>query len=187
MNRWIGEKDDFSRARCSTQDFALLISQDVVSLQSPKGHPLFPTFTAASPLSMLEWIVTTCLVANVSWMVQLQAEGGMQSNTDRLCLLIPFTSAPNTWQNRNQVFPDAGYIDNLAIGAKKFMRYIANSKTHPRTHPTDENWYKHDPIFQLYRSTRLLLGHFISSKCSHYHQTTLHVDWRSLHFISGQR
>ena len=33
MNRWIGEKDDFCRARCSTQDFALLMSQDVFSLQ----------------------------------------------------------------------------------------------------------------------------------------------------------
>jgi len=28
-----------------------------------------------------------------------------------------------------------------------------------KTHPTDENWYKYDPIFQLYRSTRPLLGH----------------------------
>jgi len=34
MNRWIGEKDDSRRARCSTQDFALKISQDVFSFQS---------------------------------------------------------------------------------------------------------------------------------------------------------
>ena len=45
---------------------------------------------------------------NMLW-VQLQAEGGMQSNTDKSCLLIPFTSAPNTWQNRNQIFSDAGH------------------------------------------------------------------------------
>ena len=40
-----------------------------------------------------------------------------------------------------------------------------------KTHPTDENWYKYDSIIQLYRSTRPLLGHSTSSKCSHYHQT----------------
>ena len=68
----------------------------------------------------------------------------MQSNTDRSCLLIPFTSAPNTWQNRNQVLPHAGHADPLAIGVKKSVH------------------------FQLYRSTRLLPGHSTSSKCSHY-------------------
>ena len=95
--------------------------------------------------------------------VQLQAEGRMQSYTDRSRLLIPFTSALNTGQNRNQVFPDAGHVDYLAIGAKKSMHYIANNEDTMKIHPTDENWYKHDPIFQLYRSTRLLLGHSISS------------------------
>jgi len=52
----------------------------------------------------------------------------MQSNTDRSCLLIPFTSAPNTGQDRNQVFPDAGHVDYLTIGAKKSMHYIANNE-----------------------------------------------------------
>jgi len=33
MNRWMGEKDDFRIARCSIQVFALLIFQDVFSLQ----------------------------------------------------------------------------------------------------------------------------------------------------------
>jgi len=73
--------------------------------------------------------------------------------TSESCLLIPFTLALNTWQNRNQGLPHAGHADPLAIGAKKSVH------------------------FQLYRSTRPLLGHSISSKCSHYHQTTLHVDW----------
>jgi len=77
---------------------------------------------------------------NMLW-VQLQAEGRMQSNTDRSCLLISFTSAPNTWKNCNH----AGHADPLAIGAKKSVH------------------------FQLYFSTRPLLGHSISSKCSHYH------------------
>jgi len=52
----------------------------------------------------------------------------MQSNADRLCLLIPFTSAPNTGQDRNQVFPDAGHVDYLTIGAKKPMHYMANNE-----------------------------------------------------------
>jgi len=55
--------------------------------------------------------------------VQLQAEGGMQSNTDKSCLLIPFTSAPNTGQNRSQVLPHAGHADPLAIGAKKSVHF----------------------------------------------------------------
>ena len=80
---------------------------------------------------------------NMLWF-RLQAESRMQSNTDRSCLLIPFTSAPNTWKNRNQAFPHAGHADPLAIGAKKSVH------------------------FQLYRSTRLLPGHSTSSKCSHY-------------------
>jgi len=33
MNRWIGENGNSRRARCYTQDFALLISQDMFSLQ----------------------------------------------------------------------------------------------------------------------------------------------------------
>ena len=39
---------------------------------------------------------------------------------------IPFTAAPNTGQN--QVFLDAGHIDYLAIGTKKYMHYIANNE-----------------------------------------------------------
>jgi len=68
----------------------------------------------------------------------------------------------------------------LAIRAKKSVHYIANNED-------TSNWYKNDPIFQLYRSTRPLLGHSTLSKCSHYHQTTLYVDWVSLNFISGQQ
>ena len=100
MNRRIGEKDTFCKARCSTQVLAL----------------------------------KTCFRFSES------------------CLLIPFTSALNTWQNCNQVLPDAGLADPLAIGAKKYVH------------------------FQLYRSTRPLLGHSISSKYPYYHQTTSHVD-----------
>jgi len=76
MNRWIGAKDDFRRVRCSTQDFCSHVSRCVRF--RVQGRPLFPMFTATKPLSTLEWMVT------MLW-VQLQAEGRMQSNTDKLC------------------------------------------------------------------------------------------------------
>ena len=121
MNRCIGEKGDFRRARCSTQDFALLISQEVFSFQSlrtPTTHGCHTSIDVrVNGYSML-------------W-VQLQAEGGMQSNTDRSCLLIPFTSAPNTWQNRNQVLPHAGHADPLAIGVKKSVHFQLYRSTRP--------------------------------------------------------
>ena len=47
-------------------------------------------------------------------------------------LLIPFTSALNTWQNRNQVLPDAGHADPLAIGAKEWFSTISFDKISPR-------------------------------------------------------
>ena len=75
MNRWIGEKDDFRRVRCSTQDNCSHISRRVPF--RVQGSPLFPMFTVAKPPLMLEWMVT------MFW-VQLQAEGRMQSNTDKL-------------------------------------------------------------------------------------------------------
>ena len=56
--------------------------------------------------------------------VQLQAEGRMQSNTDKSCNSLHRSS--EYWEN--QVFLDAGHIDYLAIGAKKYMHYIANNE-----------------------------------------------------------
>jgi len=76
MNRWIGEKDDFRRVRCSTHDFCSHVSRRVRF--RVQGRPVFPMSTAAKPLSTLEWMVT------MLW-VQLQAESRMQSNTDKLC------------------------------------------------------------------------------------------------------
>ena len=147
MNRWIGEKDDFRRAR-STQVSRRVFASE--SLRTPTIHGCY-TFIDVGVNGY-----------NMLW-VQLQAEGRMQSNTDRSCLVIPFTSAPNTWKNCNQAFPHAGHADPLAIGVKKSVH------------------------FQLHRSTRPLLGHSTSSKCSHYHQTMCNLDWRSSHFISRQR
>ena len=76
MNRWIGAKDDLRRVRCSTQDFCSHVSRRVRF--RVQGRPLFPISTATKPLSTLEWMVT------MLW-VQLQAEGRMQSNTDKSC------------------------------------------------------------------------------------------------------
>ena len=53
-----------------------------------------------------------------------------------------------------------------------------------KTHPTDENSSKRDLIFQRYRSTRTLLGHFTSFKYLHY-LMTLCVNWRSLRKVSS--
>jgi len=83
-------RHNFHRVRCSTQDFCSHVSRRVRF--RVQGRPLFP---AAKPLSMLEWMVT------MLW-IQLQAEGRV---TPTNCA-IPFTSAPNTWQNCNQIFPD---------------------------------------------------------------------------------
>ena len=47
-----------------------------------------------------------------------------------------------------------------------------------KTHPTDENWYKYDPIFQLYRSTRPLLGH---STCPSARTTTRQLSKPEFH------
>ena len=48
----------------------------------------------------------------------------MQSNTDKLCNSLHRSS--EYWEN--QVFLDAGHIDYLAIGTKKYMHYIANNE-----------------------------------------------------------
>jgi len=131
-----------NRRRTTSAEFAalpmILLSWDVVSFQSLR------TLTIPYISGCHTSIGVGVNGYNMLW-VQLQAGGGMQSNTDKLCLLIPFTSALNTWQSRNLPTRDT---DSLAIGE------IVH--------------------FQLYRSTRPLLGHSI--KCSHYHQTTLHVD-----------
>ena len=82
MNRWIGEKDNFRRARCSTQDFCSHVSRRVRF--RVQGRPLFPIFTAAKPLSTLEWMVTMLWVQRVECRV-----------TPTNCA-IPFTAAPNT-------------------------------------------------------------------------------------------
>jgi len=71
-----GEKDHFRRARCSTQDFCSHVSRRVHF--RVQGCPLFPIFTAATPLSMLERMVI------MLW-VQLQVEGRMQSYTEKSC------------------------------------------------------------------------------------------------------
>ena len=122
-----------------------------------QGRPLFPIFTAAKPLSTL----IQCFGFNCKQRVECRA-----TPTNRAIL---FTAAPNIWKNRSQGLPHAGHADSLAIRAKKSVHYIANNED-------TSNWYKNDPIFQLYRSTRPLLGHSTLSKCSHYHQTTLYVD-----------
>ena len=83
MNRWIGEKDNSCRARCYTQDFCSHVSRRVHF--RVQGRPLFPIFTAAKPLSMLEWMVT------MFW-IQLQAEARMQSNTDKSCNSLHLSS-----------------------------------------------------------------------------------------------
>ena len=97
MNRWIGAKDDFRRVRCSTQDNCSHISRRVRF--RVQGSPVFPISTATKPLSMLEWMVT------MLW-VQLQAEGRMQSNTDKSCNSLHRSS--EYWEN--QVFLDAGLL-----------------------------------------------------------------------------
>ena len=100
MNKWIGEKDDFRRVRCSTQDFALLIFSRRVFASESLRTPMIHGCHASIDVKVSGY--------NMLW-VQLQAGGGMQSNTDRSRLLIPFTSAPNTWQNRNQALRHAGH------------------------------------------------------------------------------
>jgi len=69
---------------------------------------------AALPKILLSWSLKTCFRFRES------------------CLLIPFASALNTWQNHNQVLPDAGHTDPLAIGAKKSFSTISFDKTSPR-------------------------------------------------------
>jgi len=154
MNRWIGAKDDFHRVRCSTQDFCSHVSRRVRF--RVQGRPLFP---AAKPLSMLEWMVT------MLW-IQLQAEGRMQSNTDKLCNSLHLSS-----EYLAKLQPNISrHGTHWLLGHRSEEIYALHSQQW-RHIPTDENWYKHHPIFQLYHSTRPLLGHSTSSKCLHYHQT----------------
>ena len=109
-------------------------------------------------------------------MVHRQAESGRQSSTSKYCL--PVT---NIWQNNNQGLPDARRTSPWPSGWKN-NKNIWCSLQEMIWHKRYELplTLKHSPIFQLHGSTWPLLGHSTSSKCFHYHQTTVYVDWRSL-------
>jgi len=107
---------------------------------------------------------------NVRCMVQLRGEGEQHQH----CLLVPFTSAPITWQNCNQVLPDTGHADPLAFRDKK------NIRRSPRQMISHKKYDFQLTLMKIYHSTKLLLGHSTSAKCLHYHKTTLCIDWRIL-------
>jgi len=95
---------------------------------------------------------------NVSCMVQLQAEGWRQRNTDKSCLLVPFISALNTWQNHDQVLPDTGHANPFGHRGEEIRRIFS---AHPSRWSLIKNmifhwhwwdWYK-DLYFQLHSLT----------------------------------
>jgi len=129
MNRWIGAKDDFRRVRCSIQDFCSHVSRRVRF--RVQGRPLFPMFTAAKPLSTLEWMVT------MLW-IQLQAEGRMQSNTDKLCDSLHLsskylaTSQPRTSPRRTRWPLDHRSEETCALHSQQW-RHIRLMKIGTKT------------------------------------------------------
>ena len=97
-----------------------------------ESNDIFHIFTAAKPLSMLEWMVTTCFGFNCKQRVECRV-----TPTNRACW-FPSPQLRILGKIATKFFPTQD-TDPLAIGAKNFVHYIAYNED-------TSNWYKNDYI-----------------------------------------